>query len=362
MSHYDIPDHFFEPKPFYRDRPAAEAVLREIKDHIKKTGEPHTWRHHTHSKPVQNARIVYIGTFDLPKSHQAPDRHAPCPCCSPRAPKYSRKGMIAWFPDEHVIRMIGPECFQTLNPDGHWEAVETFDREEGARRTIDYLVGNLHLSGKSIEVLQNALPTLTAIDEVHATLRSRLTDIVRVDLWRHVGRGSLKVHVMSRRLRRTRAGAEEAEDFLDERQFAEFPGYKMFSPKTSRLAGRAAGCGTRLGFVNFGEELQERVLEMNDEERAKAARILSTGISTATRIFEDAREVREGFSGMGLATLKGWTRHDGCPVKLYINGGENNFYIGLDERQEVRIELPPLFWKALGELPKIATVGTWSEN
>jgi hypothetical protein len=202
MSHYDIPDHFFEPKPFYRDRPAAEAVLREIKDHIKKTGEPHTWRHHTHSKPVQNARIVYIGTFDLPKSHQAPDRHAPCPCCSPRAPKYSRKGMIAWFPDEHVIRMIGPECFQTLNPDGHWEAVETFDREEGARRTIDYLVGNLHLSGKSIEVLQNALPTLTAIDEVHATLRSRLTDIVRVDLWRHVGRGSLKVHVMSRRLRR----------------------------------------------------------------------------------------------------------------------------------------------------------------
>jgi hypothetical protein len=126
MSHYDIPEDFFEPKPFYRTRTSAEAVLREIKDHIKTTGEPHTWRHHTHSKPTKNARIVYIGRFDLPPSHQAPDRHAPCPCCSPRAPKYSREGKIAWFPDEHVVRMIGPDCFHTLNPEGHWEAVEVF--------------------------------------------------------------------------------------------------------------------------------------------------------------------------------------------------------------------------------------------
>jgi hypothetical protein len=83
-------------------------------------------RYHTHSKPTKNARIVYIGRFDLPPSHQVPDRHAPCPCCSPRAPKYSREGKIAWFPDEHVVRMIGPDCFHTLNPEGHWEAVEVF--------------------------------------------------------------------------------------------------------------------------------------------------------------------------------------------------------------------------------------------
>jgi hypothetical protein len=66
-------------------------------------------------------------------------------------------------------------------------------------------------------------------------LRSRLTDIVRVDLWRHVGRGSLKVHVMSRRLRRTRAGAEEVEDFMDERQFAEFPAIKCLAQRLHDL-------------------------------------------------------------------------------------------------------------------------------
>lgn len=45
---------------------------------------------------------------------------------------FARNGKIAWFPDEHVIRMIGPKCFQTLNPEGHCEAVAQFVREEAA--------------------------------------------------------------------------------------------------------------------------------------------------------------------------------------------------------------------------------------
>jgi hypothetical protein len=360
--HYDIPAEYFDPKPFYRTREAAEAVLREIKDHIKTTGEPHTWRHHTHSKPVTGSRIMYIGQFDLPPSHQAPDRHAPCPCCSPRSPKYSRNGKIAWFPDEHVIRMIGPECFQTLNPAGHWEAVAQFDREEAARRTINYLTANLHLSANAIETLENSYQTLEAIDDVHAALQNRMQEIVRIDLWRHVSRGTLSVHVAARRMKRTRGGAQEVEDFMDVRELSQFPGFHMFSPKTSRLASRMKGCAKKLSFVNFGDELKSRVLEMTDADRAKAARLLSTNLSAARNIFEEAREIRTGFSPMGVATLKGWTKHEGCPVKLFVNGGENSFYIGTEERQEVRIELSQAFWREFGDLPKIATVAAWDED
>jgi uncharacterized protein (DUF885 family) len=255
--------------------------------------------------------------------------------------------------------MVGPDCFQTLNPDGHWEAVEVFNREEAARRTIDYLISNLHIAGDAVGVLENALPALQVIDAVHSRLQSRLNDIVRVDLWRHVGRGSLNVNVMSRRMRRTRAGAEEVEDFLDERQFAEFSGYKMFSPKTTHFASRSTSCATRLGFVDFGEELQERVRTMNDEERAKAARMLSKGLSTARSIFDEANAVRSGFSAMGIANLKGWTRHQGCPVHLYISGDDTSFYIGKDEHQALRIELPPIFWRDFGDIPNISTVAGW---
>jgi hypothetical protein len=149
--------------------------------------------------------------------------------------------------------MIGPECFQTLNPEGHWEAVAQFDREEAARRTINYLIANLHLAGEAIEVVERTYPTLQTIDDVHATLHSRMQDILRIDLWRHVGRGTLSVNVAGRRMRRTRGGAQEVEDFLDVRELSQFPGFHMFSPKTSHLASRMAGCAKRLGFVDFGD-------------------------------------------------------------------------------------------------------------
>jgi hypothetical protein len=358
----DIPDEFFDPKPFYRTRDQAQAVLREIKDHIKKTGEPHKWRHHTHSKPVTGARIVYIGEFDLPDSHQAPDRHAPCPCCCPKAPKYSRRGKIAWFPDEHVIRMIGPECFATLNPEGHWEAVAQFDKEEAERRTIAYLVANLHLGVPAREVIERAMPTLDAIDRVHATLQQRVNEVLRIDLWRHVSRGSLSVNEMSRRMKRARGGAEEVEDFMDVREFRPFPNYQMFSPRTSNMASRIKGFAKRLSLIDFGDEVEERVRAMTTEEQAKAARILSKGISSAAGIFEEANTIRGGFAPMSIANLKGWTKHLGCPIHLSISGDESNFYIGADESHPLRIEIPPLFWRDFGDLPTILTVANWDDE
>lgn len=360
--HLDIPDDFFEPKAFYRKRDTAEAVLREIKNHIKTTGSPHTWRHHTHSKPVTGARIVYIGTFDLPPSHKGADRHAPCPCCSPRAPKYYQNGKIAWFPDEHVIRMIGPNCFATLNPEGHWDAVEQFDKEEAERRTISYLTSNLHLNVSARDTIQQAIPTLEAIDHVHGVLQNRVNEILRIDLWRHVGRGSLKVNVVGRRMRRARGGAQEAESFIDERELSEFPGYHMFSPKTSRLASRIGGCAKRLSLIDFGDEVEERVRDMSTEEQAKAARILSNGLATASGLFDEANAIRNGFSSWSVSVLKGWTKHEGCPISLSISGDDASFYIGKDDNHQMRIELPPVFWRAFGELPKIPTVTHWDED
>jgi len=35
--------------------------------------------------------------------------------------------------------------FSNADPEGHWEAVAQFDREEAVRCTINYLIANLHL-------------------------------------------------------------------------------------------------------------------------------------------------------------------------------------------------------------------------
>ena len=258
--------------------------------------------------------------------------------------------------------MIGPDCFQTLNPEGHWEAVEQFEREEAERRTIAYLVKNLHLNVPARDVIQQAMPTLEAIDHVHAVLQQRVAEVLNIDVWRHVGRGTLSVNVEGRRMKRTRDGGQEVETFLDVQQLSEFAGHQMFNPKTSRLASRIGGFARRLSLIDFGDEVQERVRAMSTGEQARAARILSNGISSAAGIFGEAEAIRMGFRPMSIATLKGWTKHSGCPIRLSVSGDESNFYIGLDEDHPLRIEIPPAFWHSFGELPTILTVANWNED
>jgi|SRR6185312_8463246 hypothetical protein len=135
----------------------------------------------------------------------------------------------------------------------------------------------------------------------------------------------------------------------------------MFSPWASRLAGRATTCAKRLDFINFGDKLQDRVREMTNEDRAKAARMLSKGLETARTIFSDAEEIRSGFGPISIANLKGWTKNTGCPVRLHISGDDGNFYIGADENHGMRIELPPMFWRRFGDLPNIVTLTNWDE-
>jgi hypothetical protein len=163
-------------------------------------------------------------------------------------------------------------------------------------------------------------------------------------------------------MRRSADGTEEVVNFLDERQLHNFPGYHMFSPKVSRLASRIGGCAKRLSFIDFGDEVEERVRAMDTEDQARAARILSKGISTAAGIFDEANAIRQGFNGMSIAMLKGWTKHKGCPVRLSISGDDANFYIGVDDNHPVRIELSSLFWRDFGELPKILTVTNWNDE
>jgi hypothetical protein len=96
---------------------------------------------------------------------------------------------------------------------------------------------------------------LEAIDQVHTVLQKRINEVLRLDIWRHVSRGSLSVNVEGRRMKRARGGAQEVETFLDGQQLSVFPGFQMFSPKISRLASRITGCAKRLSLIDFGAVL-----------------------------------------------------------------------------------------------------------
>src|SRR6478735_1866700 len=154
-----LPAHVFTDKPKYATRPGRE-IIRKIKEFIEKTGEPHMWPGHSHSRPGRHDRIVYLDTFDLPQSHRGEanrDRWAPCPCCHLHFPKYFRAGMIAWFPDQKLIRILGPQCFRKLNPEGHAIAIDQYDREQRIRRDIAFLIQNLPLLPAAMAAIRRAI-------------------------------------------------------------------------------------------------------------------------------------------------------------------------------------------------------------
>lgn len=121
LERLDIPEASRAIKDWFSTRESAEAVISAIRAHIKTTGKTHTCFCHTHTKPDRNAVPVYIADFEIPERFRKAKRFCPCPCCRAEFGKFGH-GKIAWFPNERVIRLIGPDCFAALNPEAHAKA------------------------------------------------------------------------------------------------------------------------------------------------------------------------------------------------------------------------------------------------
>jgi hypothetical protein len=87
---------------------------------VAEHGESHTWSGHTHTRPEDGARVKYIARFELPEKYQRKKQFLVCPICRPNSRNFGRRdGYIAWFPDEWLIRLIGPDCFAEIDKQGH---------------------------------------------------------------------------------------------------------------------------------------------------------------------------------------------------------------------------------------------------
>lgn len=351
----DVPASAFETKASFYERPSIE-VVREIRAHIKATGQPFTWRGHTHTKPPDGARIVYLGEFDLPKSHEAEDRWSPCPCCTPLHTKYRKNGKIGWFPDEGVIRCIGPNCFQSLNPEGHWEAVENMRAEEAHRRSVEYLLQNLDKVPNALAAIDKALPTVRAVDDVKTALSHRLERLLNIRLWPHIREGVLRLITKETKIVKDRTGDERTVTTSDFRNYASLRGHLMLKPDSHALAPKLAATRKRLSFIDFGNEIEQRVAQMNEEERTKAARILSKSIEITKNLLQEANEMREFLSPISIATMNRWSRQEGCPEPVHIEREGTSFLIGTSEHNRLRLPVAPEFFSTLPEPPRLGTL------
>jgi hypothetical protein len=342
-------------KDWFPTRESADAVVAEISEHIRTTGETHTCRVHTHTKPPPGAVPVYIGEFSLQTRFLKAKRFCPCPCCWDEFAKFGH-GRFAWFPDEQVIRIIGPDCFRALNPEAHERAASDREIERERARLTDFLLSNLGKIADVIKVIERAIVVARAVEQFHELLHDRLRT-VRHNLWRHVRRGGeLTVAVKRNEFRRGEDGEMHSEEVDAIVPYATLPAFEMLDPANLNLLSALERALGRIRPYAHGDRWKVTIDEMEDSEKRIAAETLSRAVKAAVEAIASIERLRRFTDRVTINTLRGWSEQPGCPAPFnYSHNGDNITFgpsdvrmVGVPIPHDLRNEIGSIdFWTAL---------------
>jgi hypothetical protein len=346
----DIPDTAFAVKAEYFERPNRE-LLAVIKQFIQQFGTPHLWWGHTHTRPAKGARVTFLTKYSLPRTHRRREKWAPCPCCSPWHPKYFRYGLIAWFPDEGIIRCVGDKCYKTMDPEGYEIAMKQLNLEIELEKREDFLLTKLPLIPEFERVITNNLPVVEAIDEMLNRVRATLINTFAINLWPQVSTGQLRYIVMRRQVVRNAAGEEEVQSYPDFEEYGWIEGYEALKPQHSRFAPRLRGRVDNLRSLSFGKDTHSKVLTMTETEKKAATKVLSFCHNQLRKICDDAEHARRFFNQVTISTINGWAAKDTCETPVHFALSDEGFHIArAPQENHSLIPWPSSFWNNLQQL------------
>lgn len=354
----DIPEVAFLPKQWYPTYEAAKSALPAIRSWIRSDKPPHLFPGHTHSPPPADGRIEYLDEFELPEPAWKQKRFAPCPCCTPRTGKYG-KGRIAYFPDEAVIRLMGCDCFATLNADAHHEAELRMRAEKKRRADEAYLLKNLHKVAPALTGLRQAVSTAVALDEARSVVLNRLR-LIKVDLWPHIQReGTLLVSSRETEVTVSRATGHGSREIDVDRAYATLAGYQFYNPAGKSVARRLRAAISALEAVDFvASDVDAQIKSLSDTDRAKAAKLMTRGFQNGRAVLDEIAVLRRGISVESTATLRNWSQTPGSPLQgLYIRRNGGNLSIGRSEYSVLPITLDQSLDFILEQIPDLGLSG-----
>ncbi|MGF1620574.1 MAG: hypothetical protein ACFCUR_08170 [Rhodomicrobiaceae bacterium] len=316
-------------KARYSQRP-SEAVVQEILDYVREMQTPHLWHGHTHTKPPANARVVYLGEFELTENTAAP-----CPCCTPDHAKYFASGRIGWFPDEAVIRLTGWKCFRRLSPDAYDVAEEEYDKEKQRKADEHYILVNIDKVRAAINAIDSNLEIAEAVDRFAERLNTIVYKTYDMNLWRYIRDGELRV-----------------EDRGSFPRIATLRGYLILKEPKKSVATQLTNARTVL------EGLDDRVLagqleHLTDTERTHTCDIIGKGFAEARAAVERIEDFRQFADVKTASTLRTWGKHQGCPCQIYARREGPIFRIGKTEDRTQSIVLPTILEGSLARIPEL---------
>jgi hypothetical protein len=338
----NIPPSAFEAKPWWNERP-NDQLIKEIRSFISRTYKPYLWPGQSYNAPPDDAMIDYLDEFFLPPSKPL----VPCPCCTPRHPKY-RHGMVAYFPNERVIRIMGHDCFKRINSERHTEALRKYHGDIQRKKDIAYLLDNLHNVPDFIAVVERAVPIGHAVDKFRNDTCTVCTKVLRTDLWEHIKTGELKI------IRVIPSSDEFERDTTVIETYGRIRGYEFLKRQSKKLGIKLEHAALALKQIDFGSKYNDRVRDMTDRERSETAKLLKNAIKTANEVFAAIHELRQFTSKVTLATLNGWARAEGCPLRMNMEFDKGKLYVGLTDHEFHPVTAPDAYFNELPPLPKLS--------
>ncbi|GHE69019.1 hypothetical protein GCM10019059_30850 [Camelimonas fluminis] len=333
-------------KPYFKARPSA-GLVRQILHHIRDGGEPHEWWGHTHTRPPKGGALVYLEEFDLPLARFRGKVWAVCPCCAPETRKYGKAGKIGWFPDEAVIRLLGPACFRSLDQGAHDNAYRELKAEKRKQQDEAFVLSKLPLLGGVLDACQQATLVAEALDEFRADLVKVLAD-KRFPLWDHVRRdGKLKIVQKAKDLRVSRDGNASLVDIEVERSHADLPGYELLNPAWKPIAPKLRRAGERLEAHVLTGDWRGRVANMTDLDRHRLVRSLNFSVKTIRECISDLESGRRLAVPLTVKTLRAWGVREGCPIPSQWSHDFNHITFAKEGSFSSIVRIPPAMAKEL---------------
>lgn len=164
----------------YREKPSSYEVER-FAQHVRKTGQPETFDKIERNPPPENSTPVVLRKFDVDRKLRPNGDEAPCAICSPFHPKCLHDMLLVWYPEEGVIRAIGPECGQRLtNSAAYKTAIADYERSERRRiaeTTIEALLPASNSLSSEFEAMK---PAIAEVTRLHKKLRRHGRPVVEI--------------------------------------------------------------------------------------------------------------------------------------------------------------------------------------
>ncbi|WP_223568328.1 hypothetical protein [Agrobacterium tumefaciens] len=346
-NYIQVPETAKINKPIFDTRP-GDKVTEEVKAFIKAGHDPWLWRGHSHTPPPKTGTPPnYVGRFYLRKEQVASKTWAPCPCCSPDHRKFGRDGgLIAYFPDEKAIRLIGPDCFGSLNHEGHESAIADLKRREKEKSELEYILRCVDKLGQWRSATDDMLKIAKQADTFFPGIQNRLEVSLQVKLWRNIRDGMLRV---TEKFKTVKVGADgEPEEVMERIDTVLFhlDGYKALNPQRKALGPileKLSADLRKLGYVN-GISAQQ----MPPMERTALARELRRILASMQSVHDALAHELRFLGQVNVNRFRQWAADERSPVEFEFERKEGTISIrgskefnGLPIPEELRTSYLP---------------------